>query len=66
MGKNKYRLLHCACASPIDPALGGVGQAVARQCMAGQGWVGWGRICLVREFSICLVGVGWEWGSGRI
>ena len=23
---------------------GGVGQATARQCMAGQGWVGWGRI----------------------
>ena len=23
---------------------GGVGQATARQCMAGQGWVGWGRV----------------------
>ena len=24
--------------------LGGVGQPTARQCMAGHGWVGWGRI----------------------
>ena len=23
---------------------GGVGQATARQCMVGQGWVGWGRV----------------------
>ena len=36
---------------------GRVGQATARQCLAGQGWVGKG-ICLVREFSMCLVGVG--------
>ena len=39
---------------------GGVGwdgQATEQQCMAGQGWVGWG-IYLVREFSIFLVGVG--------
>ena len=40
----------------------GVGQATKRQCMAGQGW----GICLVRVFSICLVGVEWEWGRGRI
>ena len=41
---------------------GGVGQATKRQCMAGQGW----GICVVRVFSICLAGVGWEWGRGRI
>ena len=45
---------------------GGVGQATAWQCM---GRVGYG-ICLFtiynRVFSICLVGVGWEWGRGRI
>ena len=27
----------------VGEARGGVGQATARQCMAGQGWVGWGR-----------------------
>ena len=40
---------------------GEVGQATTQQCIAGQVW----GICLVRVFSICLVGVGWEWGRGR-
>ena len=43
---------------------GGVDHGTSVHCKAGLGRVGY-NICLVREFSICLVGVGWEWGSGR-
>ena len=47
---------------------GGVGWGRPRHGTAVMAWlgrVGYG-ICLVREFSICLVGGGSEWGSGRI
>ena len=41
----------------------GVGQATERQCMAGQGWVGWGRIYVLLG---SLVHVYWEWGGSGV
>ena len=41
----------------------GAGNGTAVHSRTGLGRMGY---TLVREFSICLVGVGWEWGSGRI
>ena len=47
---------------------GGVGWGGADHGTTVHGRAGLGRVgyCLVRVFSICLVGVGWELGSGRI
>ena len=51
-----------------DGARGGKGLGRPRTAVHGRAGLGRVRqdICFVREFSICLLGVGWEWGESGV